>query len=235
MSNQATLKKGVDNFIKDIENGKTAASTAASKKRHLTVFLSFLEESKQDNLPLASFTKKQYQQFSVFLNKMNIKVSTKRSYLATVLGALKRLEVPDFVKEEETDLQKIINSYFATKGYSLQEIKDNCKKRKIIYSRYTRAGRDLLDLAGSVYKAKRAIEIVSQWAKSRNLDYSLETVIKKWPEISKLKPKEKKKKSYYRGDPMMWVESKKKWFVINSSGDWLEFAGDKNDIEWREE
>ena len=40
----------------------------------------------------------------------------------------------------------------------------------------------------------------------------------------------KEKKPYYRGDPM--IESKgKKWVVQN--GAWLEFAGDKKEIEWR--
>ena len=32
---------------------------------------------------------------------------------------------------------------------------------------------------------------------------------------------------------MVWSEAKKKWFVIDQFGDWLEFAGKKQDIEWR--
>ena len=41
------------------------------------------------------------------------------------------------------------------------------------------------------------------------------------------------KKPYYDGWPMVWSETRKKWYVINGEGDWLEFAGKKSDIEWR--
>ncbi len=138
-------------------------------------------------------------------------------------------------KKEENDIQKIVNHYFYTRGFSLEEVKENAKKKKIIYSRYTKPAKDLLYLAGSVEKAKKAIDKVSQWAESRGLDYAIETVFKKWPEINKLKPKEKKIKPYFRGDPMIWSKTKEKWFVINKEGDWLEFAGDKKEIEWKEE
>jgi hypothetical protein len=92
----------------------------------------------------------------------------------------------------------------------------------------------LLDLAESVQKAKEAISKVAEWAKTRNLDYSLETVLKKWLEINKLKPKAIVKKAFYRGDPMVWNEQKKKWFVIKD-GEWLEFADNEDKIEWVEQ
>ncbi len=138
-------------------------------------------------------------------------------------------------KEEENDIQKIVNHYFCSKGFSLEEIKENAKKRKIIYSRYTKPAKDLLYLAGSVKKAQNAIDKVAIWAKSRNLDYAIETVFKKWPELNKLKAKEKKLKPYFRDDPMIWSKNKQKWFVINKDGDWLEFAGKKEEIKWKEE
>jgi hypothetical protein len=138
-------------------------------------------------------------------------------------------------KDDENEIQSIVNHYFKTKGYSLEEIKESAKKKKIVYSRHTRPAKDLLELAGSVEKAKKAIDKVASWANSRNLDYAIETVFKKWPEINKLKPKEKKIKPYFRGDPMIWSENKKKWYVINKEGDWLEFAGDEKEIKWLEE
>jgi hypothetical protein len=52
-------------------------------------------------------------------------------------------------------------------------------------------------LAGSVEKAKEAIAKVAEWAKSRNLDYAIETVFKKWLELDKLKPKEGCKKALF--------------------------------------
>ena len=41
------------------------------------------------------------------------------------------------------------------------------------------------------------------------------------------------KKPYYYGDLMVWSQTKKKWYVIDKSGDWLEFAGEKEEIKWQ--
>ncbi len=135
--------------------------------------------------------------------------------------------------KKETVIRQIITHYFKTKGLSLKELKKNAKKRKIIYSRFTKPAKQLLELAGSLEKAKAAIDKVAQWAKSRDLDYAIETVFKKWLELDRLKPKEVVKKPFFRGNPMVWSETKKRWYVIDESGEWLEFAGKKSDIEWR--
>lgn len=135
--------------------------------------------------------------------------------------------------QEETDIQQIVNHYFYSKGLSLEEIKKSAKKRKIIYSRFTRPAKQLLELAGSVKKSKKAIDKVAEWANSRNLDYAIETVFKKWLELDRLKPKKIVKKPYYFNDPMVWSETKKKWYVIEKDGNWLEFADKKSEIEWR--
>lgn len=135
--------------------------------------------------------------------------------------------------KEETAIRQIVTHYFKTKGLSLNELKKDAKKRKIVYSRYTKPAKQLLELAGSTEKAKQAIDIVAEWAKSRNLDYVIETVFKKWLELDRLKPKEIVKKPYYYKDPMVWSETKKKWYVITPEGEWLEFAGKESDIEWR--
>ncbi|MCK4354819.1 hypothetical protein KAW43_00475 [Candidatus Parcubacteria bacterium] len=136
-------------------------------------------------------------------------------------------------KRQETAIQKIVNHYFYTKGLSLEELKKDTKKKKIIYSRFTRPAKQLLELAGTVTKAKKAITTVSRWAKSRNLDYAIETVFKKWLELDRLKPKEIVKKPFYRNDPMVWSEAKKKWYVIDKDGRWLEFADKKSEIKWK--
>lgn len=133
----------------------------------------------------------------------------------------------------ETNIQKIINYYFKTKGLSLEKIKHDAKKKKIIYSRYTRPAKQLLELAGSVREAKKAITKVSKWAKSRNLDYAIETVFKKWLELDKLKPKEIVKKPFYHDDPLVWSTSRKKWYVITPDGSWKEFADQESEIKWR--
>jgi hypothetical protein len=32
---------------------------------------------------------------------------------------------------------------------------------------------------------------------------------------------------------MVWSGAKKKWYVIDGVGNWLEFAGKESEIEWR--
>jgi len=134
---------------------------------------------------------------------------------------------------KETAIRQIVTFYFKTKGLSLGQLKQDAKKRKIVYSRFTKPAKQLLDLSGSVEKAKQAIEKVAGWANSRNLDYAIETVFKKWLELDRLKPKEIVKKPFYRGNPMVWSETKKKWYVVTPEGDWLEFADKEEKIEWK--
>lgn len=135
--------------------------------------------------------------------------------------------------KQETAVQQIITHYFQTKGISLSQLKQEAKKKKIIYSRFTKPAKQLLELAGSIEKAKKAITKVAEWAKSRDLDYAIETVFKKWLELDKLKPKEIVKKPFYHNDPMIWSETKRKWYVIDKNGEWLEFADKEEEIEWK--
>lgn len=134
---------------------------------------------------------------------------------------------------QETAIRQIVTHFFQSKGLDLQELKENAKKRKIIYSRFTKPAKQLLELAGSIEKAKEAIDKVAAWANSRKLDYTIETVFKKWLELDRLKPKEIVKKPFYKGDPMIWSESKRKWYVISKNGEWLLFADKESFIEWR--
>lgn len=149
---------------------------------------------------------------------------------------LKKRKIAQYEElKEKTMLRDIVTHYFETKGVSLEDLKKNARKQKIVYGRFAKAAKQLLELAGSVAKAKHALSVVAAWAKSNKLDYSIDTVFKRWPELDRLKPKERIKKPFYQGSPMVWVEAKKKWFVVRGAGDWLEFAGDENDIEWRQE
>lgn len=134
---------------------------------------------------------------------------------------------------EKTVIRQVVTHFFETKGVSLEQLKKNARKRNIIYGRFAKSARELLDLTGSVEKAKEATTKVADWARTRNLDYSLETVLKKWLELDTLKPKPEVKKAFYRNNPMVWSEQKKKWFVITPDGEWLEYADKKSEIEWR--
>lgn len=144
----------------------------------------------------------------------------------------KRIKYYDELKKD-TAIQQIVAHYFKTKGLSLRWVKENAKKKKILYSRFTKPAEQLLTLAGSVEKAKEAMDKVAEWANSRGLDYAIETVFKKWLELDRLKPKEIVKKPYYRNNPMVWSEAKRKWYVIDENGSWLEFADKEEEIEWR--
>ncbi len=142
---------------------------------------------------------------------------------------IKRLEE----LKEKTALQQLVTFFFETKGVELEELKRNARKRDIVYSRYTKPAKQLLELAGSIVAAKEAIKKVADWANSRKLDYTIETVFKKWLELDTLKPKEIVKKPFYRNDPMIWSETRKKWFVVTQAGEWLEYADKEEKIEWR--
>lgn len=182
----------------------------------------------------------------------NLKKDIKKVYQEEGLKGLKELEgigdrtakkIEEYIKKgkikyyeelkEETAIRQIITHFFETKGVSLSELKRNAKKRKIVYSRYTKPAKQLLELAGSIEKAEKAIDKVADWANSRELDYTIETVFKKWLELDRLKPKEIVKKPFFRNMPMVWSETKKKWYVIDNFGEWLEFAGKEKEIEWK--
>lgn len=146
---------------------------------------------------------------------------------------LKKSTVSKKKEQQESDIQQVVNHYFYSKGLSLEELKKDARKKKILYSRYVRPARDLIVLAGSIKKANEAISKVAEWALSRKLDYTIETVFKKWLELDRLKPKEIVKKPFYEENPMVWSESKKKWFVVTPDGEWLEFADEESKIEWK--
>ena len=154
-------------------------------------------------------------------------------YIKSAKRAMGPGKIKDFDKlQEETAIRQIITHFFKSKGLSLQELKENAKKRKIIYSRFTKPAKQLLELAGGIDDSKKAIDTVASWATSRKLDYTIETVFKKWLELDKLKPKEIVKKPFYQGDPMIYSETKKKWYVI-VNGEWLEYADKISKIEWK--
>ncbi|MCP6726664.1 MAG: hypothetical protein KJI69_01315 [Patescibacteria group bacterium] len=147
---------------------------------------------------------------------------------------IKRKKIKSYEElREKTEIRNIITHFFKTKGLGLRELKQSAKQKKIIYSRYTRPAKDLIELAGSTEKAKTAIDTVSAWALSRDLDYGIETVFKRWLELDRLKPKKIEKKAFYDGKPMIFSKTKNKWFVIADNGEWLEFAGDEKEIEYK--
>ncbi len=70
---------------------------------------------------------------------------------------------------------------------------------------------------------------MADWAGSRDLDWGIETVFKKWYDLDHLRPKEKK--PHYRGNRVFKMNGKD--YVLMPNGEKLEFAGDKKDFIYK--
>ncbi len=236
-------------FLKELKSEEFSETTIKNRERHLDQFEKWLVINGLQSSSPNEITEKDIEKYKIFIQnkkssrtKKKISEQTQKNYLRAVRFFLEFLEKNNIkcppskkvrLKERtETDVQKLITYYFKTKGIDPKELKESARNKKIIYSRYTRPAKDLLKLAGSLEKAKKSINTVAQWAKTRDLDYAIETVFKKWPELKSLKPKKKEKKPFYKGDRM--VKSRGKWYVIDKQGEWLEFADSEDQITWRE-
>lgn len=125
-----------------------------------------------------------------------------------------------------TPLQEVVNHFFLLKGWNTEE------KSKVVYARFVRPAKDLLELCESdVNEAKDCLSKVSEWAKSRDLEWSIETVFKKWYEIDALKPKDKK--PHYDGCRIFQKVKGGKWWIIRN-GDIKELGitPKKEEIQW---
>ncbi|NMB92135.1 MAG: hypothetical protein GYA31_00725 [Parcubacteria group bacterium] len=219
-----TANKEIANILRNISKLLEINSVPFKPKAYLKAAQSL------ENLP---------EEISVIYKNGGLKALEKipgvgKSIAAKIAEYLKKKKIKYYEElKQKTAIRQIVTYYFETKGISLEQLKRDSRKQKIIYSRFTKPAKELLELSGSLEKAKEAIQKVATWANSRNLDYAIETVFKKWLELDRLKPKEIVKKPYYRNNPMVWSETRKKWYVINDDGEWLEFAGKSQDIEWR--
>lgn len=111
----------------------------------------------------------------------------------------------------------VVNYFFDLKGWGNKD-KDFYAKKKIIYSRFLRPAKELLELCdGELEEAKSCLLKLSEWAISRDLDWGIETVFKKWYDLDLLKPKEKK--PYYEGKRIFQRSAGGKWFCISRDGE----------------
>ncbi len=69
--------------------------------------------------------------------------------------------------------------------------------------------------------------------KNSNNNYKKETFISLNNLINDFKNGNSKLKPYYLGDPMVWKESEKRWYVIDKHNQWLKYADKESKIEWR--
>lgn len=88
-------------------------------------------------------------------------------------------------KVAKTDVHLLVDYYFELRGWANLP-KDEYKKRDIIYGRFTRPAKQLLILCDyELNKAKYLLDSVKRWAENKRLDWSIETVFKRWGEIEK--------------------------------------------------
>ena len=115
--------------------------------------------------------------------------------------------------KEDTPIQKLTNYFFELKGWDYKD-----KTQKIVYSRFTRPAKDLLSLCDqNIEEAKSCLKKLSEWAISRELDWSIETVFKKWHDLDFLKPKEKV--PYYDGKRIFQKVKEGKWWCVSRDGE----------------
>jgi hypothetical protein len=132
-------------------------------------------------------------------------------------------------EKKSNKVLEVVNHFFEVKGWGNKD-KEFYEKNKIVYARFTRPAKDLLSLCDDdLVEAKSCVDKVGAWAISRKLDWSIETIFKKWMEIDTLKPAEKK--PYYKNKPMF--QQNGKWKVILPDGTINDYAGKQTEIEWK--
>ena len=130
---------------------------------------------------------------------------------------------------DQNTLNSIVSYFFELKGWA-NKSKEYYKKNKIVYARYVKAAKELYFLCDNdIEEAKKCLDIMAKWADSRELDWGIETIFKKWYDIDKLKPKEKK--PYYEGNRVFDMAGKK--YVLMPNGDKLQFAGSTSSLKYK--
>jgi hypothetical protein len=131
---------------------------------------------------------------------------------------------------EKNSVHRIVDLFFELKGWS-QLPKEEFKKRKIVYGRHTKAAKDILSLSDDYYQfAEDRVRRVATWAGNNELEWGLDTVIKKWMEIDDL-PQEKKKKPVTE-EGYSAYEKQGKWFCIMPNGEHKEVLTQYNKIRY---
>lgn len=117
----------------------------------------------------------------------------------------------------KTDIQQLVEHFFTLKGWTLEE-------KRSVFARFTKPAKELLELC-DLQQAKEWLSILADWAKRTELDWSLSTMLKKWPERQTLA---EKKQATFEGNKV--IEKLGKLYVIGKDGEKREFAGKKEQL-----
>jgi len=217
-------KAQIDHFIRWAKEAQMLATEKATRGMFINVLkyevFQDLDNYKSDTKSDLEATQKRHRSDTINNNDNNDKNENKEN-IATPHGQLE--EKP---KEKPlTNIQQVVNYFFSLKGWDI-----NGSGGDKVYSRYVRPAKDLLGLCeNSVSEAQACIKKIADWADSRNLDWGLETIFKKWYELDLLKPKEKK--PYYEGNRIFEMGGKR--FVLMPNGEKMEFAGKESEIKYK--
>lgn len=89
--------------------------------------------------------------------------------------------------KEKTKGQKLLDIFFELKGWDYQP-KEFYIENKISYPRHLKAANNLLEMCdGNLELATEKLNKVAEWADGSGLEWTIETVFKRWLEIDKLK------------------------------------------------
>ena len=77
-----------------------------------------------------------------------------------------------------TAIQQIVERYKTIRGYHKVPNWD-----QIHFTRHVRAAKTLLDQAGNYSEAIHALETLSKYFKDKKLDYTIDTIIRRYPDL----------------------------------------------------
>lgn len=108
-----------------------------------------------------------------------------------------------------TRIQALVHSFYGLKGWKYESTPAQQK----LFSRHTPSAKLLLELCDQdLEEAKRCLTKVAEWANSKELDWGIETVFKRWYDLDSLKLKEKK--PYYDNCRIFQKTEGGRWYII---------------------
>ena len=169
----------------DNENGCTAGNSYFAKffgisPRQISKYIGRLEEKKYVKIESIGRNRRRVlmeQKFRHDGTKVPSADGTKVPHNNTVGNNTENTIAADAAEgkkpKELTPIQVVVNHYLTKKGWPIENNPH--------YSRNVRAGKDILKLAGGDPNvAILAITRVAEWADDKELDWALETVVKRW-------------------------------------------------------
>lgn len=123
-------------------------------------------------------------------------------------------------------LQKLVLHFFQLKGWTYDS------SQRSVFKRHLRAAKDLLELSnGSLDGALGRIQQVAYWADAKKLDWTIDTVIKKWFDLDHLATQVEKDKVPFIGRDRAYQKDGD-WYVIIQTGEHRRFIGDLNELHY---